>query len=158
MLPPYLRSIVRRTNTWIRPYDKQLIWRAIVRLTVRIRNQDNMAIETERLRQARERLGLTQRQLAHLSGLGEQQIHRYESGKSDASSDGLKAIAQQLHVTTDYLLGLSDDPRGYGELPLREDERKLLEAYSLGDSVTMLKLLAARWEALAKQRGEKAEE
>lgn len=111
-----------------------------------------ISIRGDRIRDARERAGMTQSQLADLCGMALQQIHRYESGKSDASGTGLKAIAEQLHVTTDYLLGLTDDPHGYGALNLREDERDLLEAYTVGDSNTVIELLYERLAKLSKLR------
>lgn len=118
------------------------------------------AIQADRLRELREQRGLTQRQLAELCGLGDHQIHRYESGKSDASGDGLKAIAEQLHVTVDYLLGLSDDPHGYGTLQLRDDERKLLEAYTAGDLTTLMRIIMRRIDLLegAAQNQDQAQE
>lgn len=110
------------------------------------------SIRGERVRELREKLGLTQGQLAALCGLTLQQIHRYESGKSDTSGSGLKSVAEQLHVTTDYLLGLSDDPHGYGALELREDERKVLEAYTMGDLVAVVRLTMQRIDALEGQK------
>lgn len=66
-------------------------------------------------------------------------------------------MAHQLGVTTDYLLGLSDSPQGYSSGDLSAEERKLLNAFSDGDSVTILPLLAERWQKLAAQRGGKSE-
>ena|SRR5579859_17717 len=66
----------------------------------------------DRIKTTREALGLSQRELAHLCGLGTNQIHRYENGKSDISGTYLAIIAKKLGVSADYLLGLSDDPHG----------------------------------------------
>ncbi len=115
-------------------------------------------IRGDRLRAARERLGLSQGQLGNLCEMAVQQIHRYETGKGDASAPGLKVIAEQLHVTTDYLLGLSDDPYGYSALQLREDERKLMEAYTIGDWATLIQLISQRVDVLKGQPQEKEQE
>jgi transcriptional regulator with XRE-family HTH domain len=87
-------------------------------------------LRTDRLREAREKQGWSQRELARLCGLGEAQIHRYENGVSDPAAKYLKLIAEQLGVSTDYLLGLSDKPRGQlGDSELNVDERAVLEAF-----------------------------
>lgn len=83
-----------------------------------------------RLREARERLGLSQRELAKLCNLGEAQIFRYEGEKNDPSSKHLRTIAEALHVTTDYLLGLTSDPESKAtERQLTDDERYILDRF-----------------------------
>lgn len=69
----------------------------------------------ERLRDARERLrGLKQTQLAEKAGLPVSSISHFENpeGARKPSFDNLRRLANALEVTTDYLLGLSDDPVG----------------------------------------------
>lgn len=69
----------------------------------------------ERLRDARERLrGLTQTQLAEKSGLPATSISHFENpeGTRKPSFDNLRRLANALEVTTDYLLGRSDDHVG----------------------------------------------
>jgi transcriptional regulator with XRE-family HTH domain len=89
-----------------------------------------MLLRTDRLRESREQRGWSQRELARLCDLGENQIHRYEAGKADPSATHLRLIADRLGVSTDYLLGLSDNPRGQlGDSELNEDERAVLEAF-----------------------------
>ncbi len=85
---------------------------------------------TQRLREIREKKGLTQRELARRCKLGINQINRYENGTSDPISDNLRTIAQELEVSTDYLLGLTDEPQGLmppGEI--NSDEREILDIY-----------------------------
>ncbi len=75
----------------------------------------------ERLRDARERLrGLTQAQLADKSGLPSTSISHFENpeGTRKPSFDNLRRLANALEVTTDYLLGRSDDHIG---MPLAAD-------------------------------------
>lgn len=63
-----------------------------------------------RLREARERFQLSQRELAARCGMGEKQVWRYENGESEPSADHLARLARQLSVSADYLLGLVDSP------------------------------------------------
>jgi transcriptional regulator with XRE-family HTH domain len=89
-----------------------------------------MGINLERFQAHRLKRGLNKREMAKLCGLHELQIHRYESGISDPSSDGLKIIAAVLDVSVDYLLGITDEPRGhYGDGEIKEEEHAILDAY-----------------------------
>ena len=66
----------------------------------------------ERVRKARIRLDLTQRELGARIEWGEANVCRLESGgvKFPRGSTIVR-IARALGVSSDYLLGLSDDPR-----------------------------------------------
>jgi len=87
-------------------------------------------IQTERLRSWREKRGLSQRELARLSGIGEAQVSKYENGNVDPSATYLKKMAEVLQVSADYLLGLSDDPKGQlGANEMNNDERDLLDKF-----------------------------
>ena len=89
-----------------------------------------MSLLIERLRETRELKGFSQRELARLCGLGENQIHRYETGKSDPSATHLKLIADKLGVSTDYLLGLSNEPHGQlVQSDLDNNELEVVETY-----------------------------
>ena len=63
-----------------------------------------------RIREAREKLGLTQAQVAKLMGTTQQTIQRYEAGKVDIASNKLTRLAKVLDTTVDYLLGTSPLP------------------------------------------------
>ncbi len=68
-----------------------------------------------RLRQAREVLRqLTQAQLAHTAGLPQTAISHFEADARKPSFDSLRRLANALNVTTDWLLGRTDDPGGSG--------------------------------------------
>jgi transcriptional regulator with XRE-family HTH domain len=68
--------------------------------------------------------------LAERLDLGIRQIHRYERGLSDPAGDVVARIARELNVTTDYLLGLSDDPAPCASrLDLTPTEELLLDAF-----------------------------
>jgi transcriptional regulator with XRE-family HTH domain len=59
----------------------------------------------ERLRAAREYRGLTQSDLAKLTGLNPAAVSHFETGGRKPSFDNLRLLADKLDVTTDYLLG-----------------------------------------------------
>ena len=64
-----------------------------------------------RIRKAREQAGFTQEELAALIGISRTAIARYESGDIEPKLKNLIAIAEQLNVSCDYLLGLKvSDP------------------------------------------------
>jgi transcriptional regulator with XRE-family HTH domain len=109
-----------------------------------------MPLHAERLREMREKKGLTQRELAHLCGMNEHQVFRYENGKSDPSATNLGLIARELGVSADYLLGLSDYPNGQFGESLQPDQSQLLKAYVSGDTVTIMELVSARLRQLSK--------
>ena len=89
-----------------------------------------MAIRTDRLRDLREKHGWNKREMARLCGFGELQIHRYESGISDPSTDSLRVIAEKLGVSTDYLLGITDEPRGHvGDGQMSDEEGQILATF-----------------------------
>jgi transcriptional regulator with XRE-family HTH domain len=108
-------------------------------------------IRPDRLRAVREQRGLSQRDLARLLGLGINQITRYEGGANEPSASVLAMIARELKVTTDYLVGLSDDPGGHNAPALQPHERQLLDAYTVGDSAAIFKLVTDRLRQLEGQ-------
>ncbi len=59
---------------------------------------------SERIRLARQKKGITQNELAVKSGINNKSISRYELGSSTPPADAIKAIADALGVSTDYLL------------------------------------------------------
>ena len=89
-----------------------------------------MSLRMDRLRDLREAHGWSKRAMARLCGFGELQIHRYEAGISDPSTDNLRILADVLGVSADYLLSKTDDPRGnIGDGELDDNERTMLETY-----------------------------
>jgi transcriptional regulator with XRE-family HTH domain len=93
---------------------------------------------------------LTQRELAQLCGIGENQINKYENGGGDPSLANLKVIARELGVSADFLLGLSDHPLGQLVEELKPDARQLLDAYTSGDGPTMLEIVSERLRQMSK--------
>ena len=64
----------------------------------------------DQLKAARELRGLSQTDLAKLTGLQPSAISHFETGKRAPSFDNLKRLADALRVSIDYLLGRSDSP------------------------------------------------
>lgn len=62
------------------------------------------------IRDMREDHDLTQRQVAALLGMKQSQYCRYEQGIRDIPTDVLIQLAKLYETTTDYLLGLTDNP------------------------------------------------
>ena len=63
-----------------------------------------------RLRDMREDHDLTQQKLAEYLGMPQPQYFRYEQGLRDIPTDILIQLDKLYNTTTDYLLGLTDDP------------------------------------------------
>lgn len=95
----------------------------------------------ERLALIREQRGLTQVELAQQLQLGDQQIWRYENGKTNPDGDTVARIAKHLNVSTDYLLGLTDIPLPYIEGELTEKERKAINAWRRGEKFEAVKTI-----------------
>lgn len=96
----------------------------------------------ERLKIAREHRKHSQASLAELLNVAPQQIYRLETGKHAPSSDTVIFLAQALDVSTDYLLGLSDDMAGRNyPSELNEDERQVLDAMRHGDKLRAIKAI-----------------
>ena len=62
-----------------------------------------------RIRDAREKANLSQKALAENVGISGAAINQFESGKKKPSSTVLARLAVELGVSTDFLLGASDD-------------------------------------------------
>ena len=63
---------------------------------------------SERLRLLRQENRYKQREMAEILGLKPRGYQDYEYGKTYPTVPGLIQIAQFFHVSTDYLLGLTD--------------------------------------------------
>jgi transcriptional regulator with XRE-family HTH domain len=98
----------------------------------------------ERLRTIREKRGLTQRELGALCGLGDKQIWRYENGQSAPNTEALIQLARILGITSDYLLGLVEQPDEHlTEETLSPMERKLIMAVRQGMIVEALEAVTS---------------
>lgn len=73
-----------------------------------------------RVYQLRKEAGLTQQQLGEILGLTHKSISMLESGGRSTTIDKLVLLAEYFHVSTDYLVGITDDPTWRGA-PLEEE-------------------------------------
>lgn len=99
-----------------------------------------MSLNAERLKQARNKLGISLDELADRTGLHRSQLYRYERGNNDPTSSTLTALARELGVSIDYLVGLSDEPQGKIGDSLTSDELEVLNAYRRADVPAMLEI------------------
>lgn len=67
----------------------------------------------ERLQQLRKQAGLQQKELAAKIGMSANAISMMETGNRETTFAKLVQLAEYFHVSTDYLLGVTDDPRPY---------------------------------------------
>ena len=65
----------------------------------------------DRLVLLRKRKGLSQYKLAEILNLTRGQVANYEQGKRQPDYETLKMFADFFNVSTDYLIGRSDDPK-----------------------------------------------
>ena len=68
-----------------------------------------MDIFPERLRLLRQEKGLTQRQMGDLLGITERNYQRWEKGEVNASGTALIFLGDYFGVSTDYLLGRTEN-------------------------------------------------
>lgn len=108
-----------------------------------------------RLRYARERKELSQKDAATLAGISNQALCRYETDYTQPDTDVIMRLALLYNVSADYLLGIVDDIKktpASQEDGLSKDEREIIRLYSEATPETryaMLLLLRAA-EAAAK--------
>ena len=68
----------------------------------------------ERLKQLRIQANLQQKELGAQIGLSANAISMIETGNRETSFEKLVQLAEYFHVSTDYLLGITDDPTWRG--------------------------------------------
>lgn len=84
-----------------------------------------MSILARRIAEQRKKKKLSQTKFAEKFGVGRSTIAMWETGDREPDLDTIQKLANFFGVTTDYLLGLSDDPD-----PISKDEtdiKKILE-------------------------------
>lgn len=83
---------------------------------------------SESLGRFRKAFNLTQAQIADKLGILQQTYYKYESGRNMPPASIIVRLANAYDVSTDYLLGRSDEP-----CPKRYDEEKIKEAFAFRD-------------------------
>ena len=71
---------------------------------------DKQNVLGERIYQLRKANGLSQKELGEAIGLSHKAISTLESGTRGTTVDKLVELAYYFHGSTDYLLGITDDP------------------------------------------------
>jgi transcriptional regulator with XRE-family HTH domain len=103
-----------------------------------------MAIKGERIHDRRRLLGLSQEELSEKAGIDQKQVSNYERGKGNPTAESLLGLAKALDTSTDWLLGLTDDP----DVPRVESssldkvERQIIAAYRKGDFREAMKIFS----------------
>lgn len=96
----------------------------------------------DRLRDLRISHQLTHQALAEKLDVAMRMIARYEASETDPSGDVVRRIADVFNVTTDYLLGRSDDPNPQTPVgDLSEQERAILFAVRSGDLIGAIRAI-----------------
>ena len=67
----------------------------------------------QRLCTARKTAGQKQEELGAFLGVGKSQISELERGSASTTLEKLSLICEHYHISADYLLGLTDDPKPY---------------------------------------------
>ncbi len=70
-----------------------------------------MGTFSERVKMLREENGLSQDAVGKIIGVKRYSVYAYEKGKCYPDVPHLIALADYFDVTTDYLLGRTDEPR-----------------------------------------------
>jgi transcriptional regulator with XRE-family HTH domain len=98
----------------------------------------------DRLRQLRERAGYSQYELAERLKTHQTQIRRWETNAVVPNSDTLTTLAKFFNVSADYLLGLTDTPRGVIKPDdLTNEEQSLIYHLRSGQLNEVMNALAA---------------
>ena len=70
-----------------------------------------MSVFSVRLRKVRASKSVTQKQVAIDTGLSERLYQSYELGEKEPGLGNLNKLADYFEVSTDYLLGRTDNPK-----------------------------------------------
>lgn len=68
---------------------------------------------SERIKKLRKEKKQTQKQMAGVLGITERHFQRYEAGEIDLPTSVTVKLADYFNVSTDYLIGRSDNPGRY---------------------------------------------
>lgn len=113
---------------------------------------EEKSLFAQRLKHARERLrGLNQAELASLAGLPQTAISHFESDARKPSFDSLRRLSTALEVTSDWLMGRSDEP---GAAPTTNQLHRDLQNMTPDDLSTVEALVKLLAEKSAKKTGD----
>lgn len=89
-----------------------------------------MSVLGQRIKYIREKLNYSQKRLADALKISNVQLSRYESGDRKPEPEMIANIAEFLGVSTDYLLGITDDPSP------KEKDGKISSAFYDQENIT----------------------
>lgn len=95
---------------------------------------------SEKIDHLRYKRGISLTHLNKAIGAYRGKITDVKNGKSSFSDIEISILAREIHTTTDYLLGSTDDPRPAGdpkENPLTESQR-ILESVNSSENIDLL--------------------
>lgn len=90
-------------------------------------NKDFRVIVGRRLKEARNKAGMTQQQVADALGVARSTVATWESGQNDVDTATLKRLAEMYGTTTDWLLGSDDTPDPQESPDMTERLMRVLE-------------------------------
>lgn len=98
----------------------------------------------ERLVRAREFIGYNRKSFADALGMSYRTVTNYENGSREPGHDYLIKVADFCGCTTDWLLGLSDDPRNNAPHESEEDllKKRLLSVCEVLNGEAVEKVIA----------------
>ncbi|CDN41694.1 helix-turn-helix domain-containing protein [Paenibacillus sp. P22] len=94
-----------------------------------------LPIHAQRLSEARKNKRLTQVEVSKKTGINNKTLSHYEQGKSKPDLDILKKLCDLYEVTTDWVLGNTNNP----SVELNADQRSVSQAVQLGDLESFMK-------------------
>jgi transcriptional regulator with XRE-family HTH domain len=107
-----------------------------------IREYLEVAVEMKRLRERRKALGMSQATLAKKIGINQAQISKYEVAENAVSSEVLAELARILDVSSDWLLGLTDEVMpSLREENLNMQEQAVVSALRQGKPLKAIKTI-----------------
>ena len=96
----------------------------------------------ERIVERRKALDLSQEALADMAHTDQKAVSAYENNRRDPTGDTVAALARSLETSSDYLLGLTDDPTPHVEPDgLNSIERAAILARRRGDLAEAARLI-----------------
>jgi len=108
----------------------------------------------DRVKSLCQRDGITITELERILGFSKSTIGKWDDGRRSPYSDNIVKIAQYFHVSTDYLLGLSDTQQTTDEMLSNPDMiaiQRARERLSPADNKMMMDILRAGFKEAFKE-------
>lgn len=80
-----------------------------------------------RLKELRKKRNATQQEVADMLNITRAAYSNIENGKRDPDTETIVRLAQFFNVSTDYLLGLTDNPAPIPQLQISQQDRTILD-------------------------------